>query len=419
MPLSYSSLLKSKTAFRKRAFLGLTLLGLFPTIWIASPVIKTKLTSSVYAYPYDLSQSDRVRESLTAQITAAESRIRQNPNDGLERAFLADAYLKMARITGADEWYERAEASAQKSLDNLPFNNDGALLALAKVAEANHDFATAARFAEQASGGEAMALVVKSKLAIGQVPEANTAAEELVAFSPSMGSLTLRALARQARGDLAGALSDFQQAIAVEQPSEVRGSALARTLLGKFYAEQGQDKLAESLYREALKIQPNYPQTLLNFGELRQQQRRYRSAEKFYNQVDDPLALLGLAKIKRLQGQEKAARIQWAAAETILREKVAANPLDHRRELAVLLLERGDEVDRNEAIALMEAEVKNRRNAETLRTLAWALSEVGRKQEAQAAIEEAILQNPQSWRTRESGRDFSREILDRRDLTQR
>ncbi|MEM9273241.1 MAG: tetratricopeptide repeat protein [Cyanobacteria bacterium P01_F01_bin.143] len=351
---------------------------------------------SAYAYPYDLSPSGRVRESLTAEMTAAESRIQQNPNDGLDRAFLAQAYLKMARITGADQWYEKAEASAQKSLENLPFNNDGALLALAKVAEAKHDFATAARFAEQASGGEAIALVVKSKLATGQVAEANAAAEKLVAFSPSMGSLTLRALARQARGDHAGALSDFQQAIAVEQPSEVRGSALTRTLLGKLYAEQGQDKLAESLYREALKIEPNYPQTLLNFGELRQEQGRYRSAEKFYKQVDDPLALLGLAKIKRLRGQETAARIQWAAAETILRDKIAANPLDHRRELAVLLLERGDEADRDEALTLMQAEVKNRRNAETLNTFAWALSEVGRGQEAQVVIEEAILQNPQN-----------------------
>ncbi|MEO1004427.1 MAG: hypothetical protein AAFW67_00990 [Cyanobacteria bacterium J06638_38] len=379
MSISYSSILKSKTAFKNRALLGLTLLGLLPTIWVVSPIVKTKLMPSIYSYPYDLSPSGRIRESLTAEITAAENRIQQNPNDGLDRAFLADAYLKMARITGTDQWYERAEASAQKSLENLPFNNDGALLALAKVAEAKHDFAKAARFAEQASGGEAMALVVKSKLATGQVAEANAAAAELVAFSPSMGSLTLRALARQAQGDRAGALSDFQQAIAVEQPSEARGSALARTLLGKFYAEQGQDKLAESLYREALKIEPNYPQTLLNFGELRQKQGRYRAAEKLYEQVDDPLALLGLAKIKRLRGEEAAARTQWAAAEIILREKVAVNPLDHRRELAVLLLERGDEADRDEAIALMKAEVKNRRNAETLETLAWALSAMGRR----------------------------------------
>lgn len=58
-----------------------------------------------------------------------------------------------------------------------------------------------------------------------------------------------------------------------------------------------------------------------------------------------------------------------------------ANPLDHRRELAVLLLERGDEADRSEALTLMQAEVENRRNAETLETLAWALSEVDRRQE--------------------------------------
>lgn len=375
MSISYGLKPKQTSSFKRRFLLGLSLLGLLPTLWAIAPLIKTQRMLAVYAYPYDLSPSGQVRESLTAEITATEARIQQNPNDGLDRAILAGAYLKMARITGADQWYERAEASAQQSLKNLPFNNDGALLALAKVAEAQHDFAKAARLAQQASGGEAMALVVTSQLATGQVEEANALAEELVTFSPSMGSLTLSALARQANGDHTGAVHDFQQAIAVEQPSEKRGSALARTLLGKLHAEQGQYPLAESLYREALKIVPNYPQALLNLGELRQTQKRYRAAERFYQQVDDPLALLGLANVKRLQGQEKAARVQWADAETILREKIAANPLDHRRELAELLLERGDQADRKEAIALMQAEVRNRQDAQTLETYAWALAE--------------------------------------------
>lgn len=74
-----------------------------------------------------------------------------------------------------------------------------------------------------------MALVVTAKLATGQVAEANIAADKLVAFSPSMGSLTLRALARQAVGDRPGALSDFQQAIALME-AEVKNRRNAETL---------------------------------------------------------------------------------------------------------------------------------------------------------------------------------------------
>lgn len=240
-----------------------------------------------------------------------------------------------------------------------------------------------------------------AQLATGQVEAARAGADDLVEFSPSLGSLTLRALARQAQGDRVGALQDFQQAIAVEEPAEVRGSALARTLLGALYARQGQVDLAQSLYEEALEIVPQYPQALLNLAELKVAQGRYRAAEQYYEQVDDPLALLGLARVKARQGEMDEARSQWATVERILREKVAENPLDHGRELAALLLDRRAldlelelEAEKNaglaEAIALMEAEVRNRRDAETLETYAWALSEAGRWGEAQQIIEEAI-----------------------------
>ncbi|AFY40669.1 Tetratricopeptide TPR_1 repeat-containing protein [[Leptolyngbya] sp. PCC 7376] len=395
MSISSLSIFKNKSVTRN-TLLGFALLGLLPAIWVTAPILRTKLTPAAQAYPYQFSPSERTQESLTAEIATLHARIRRNPQDGLDLASLAGAYLKLARITGEDRWYQMAEMSAQQSLENLPFSNNGALVALAKVAEARHDFAEATRLAEQASGGEAIAIIVTAHLATGKIIEANTMADKLVAFSPSMASLTLRALARQAEGDLTGAQLDFEQAIAVEQPSEARGSALARTLLGKLYADQGQYQSAESLYQEALAIVPDYPQALLNLGELEYKQENYRAAQKFYEQVSDPLALLALAKVKRAQGQEEAARIQWAEAEIILRDKVKANPLDHGRELAELLLERGDDMDRLEAIALMEAEVKHRRNAETLNTFAWSLAEAGRWQEADAIIGEAIAQGIQN-----------------------
>ena len=356
------------------AFVGaLSILGGTTTI-----LLKT-LTPSAYAYPYDLSPAGQVRESITAEISSAQARSLQNPTDGLPLADLADAYLKMARITGSEEWYSQAEATALQSLENLPFNNDGAILTLAKLAEAEHDFAEAARLAEQASGGKALAILVTSKLAVGDVAEANTIAEELVDFSPSMGSLTLRSLARHANGDRTGAIQDLQQAIAVEQPGEVRGSALARTLLGQRHAEQADLGTARRLYQEALAIVPGYPQALLDLAELESQQGNYRKAERLYAQVDDPLVLLGLARVKAAQGKAAEAQAQWAEAEVILREKVNENPLDHGRELATLLLERGNEDDIAEALALMEAEVQNRRDAETIAVLDWARTEASQQ----------------------------------------
>ncbi|NJM95680.1 MAG: hypothetical protein HC792_05785, partial [Acaryochloridaceae cyanobacterium CSU_5_19] len=62
----------------------------------------------------------------------------------------------------------------------------------------------------------------------------------------------------------------------------------------------------------------------------------------------------------------------------------------HRRDLAKLLLARGRHADLPEALALIQAEVKIRRDSETLKTLAWALSRLERYGEAQTVLRDAI-----------------------------
>ena len=360
---------------------------IFPTRWQLKPA-----QASTLEYSFEQTSRENTPENLAKAIASSLERIKRNPQDGLDRAILANTYLKMARLTGDDSWYAKAEESAQQSLLNLPFNNDGALVALAKVAEAQHDFQTAIQYAQKASSTEAIAILITSKLAIGELQEASGLAENLVDLTPSLGSLTLKALTQSAQGKDQEAIENLQKAIALEQPDETRASALARSLLGYLYYKQGNHHLAEPLYREALKIVPNYPQALLNMGELKTRQEDYQQAEKFYTLIDDPLAQLGLARVQALQGKETFAQKQWQATELILREKVAANPLDHGRELAELLLERGNPADLPEAIALTEAEVKHRRDAKTLNTLAWALSRAQRWQEAQLIMKEIMAQ---------------------------
>ncbi|NJK28158.1 MAG: hypothetical protein HC925_06225 [Coleofasciculaceae cyanobacterium SM2_3_26] len=296
---------------------------------------------SPYAYPFVPPSPADTLKALEQAIAVHKERIQQYPEDGLDRASLAGLYLKLARTTGEESWYLLAEQEARQSLINLPFFNDGAILTLARVAEAKHDFATAIGLAEQASGVEALGIVVTSKLALGDVEAADTAAKALVNLTPTPGSFALRALTRWARGDRAAALQDFQQAIATEEPDDARGSAWVRTLLGRFYAEQGNLTLAGQLYREALNILPDYPLALLQLGELNTRLGRYRSAERWYAQLDNPLAWQGIARIRATRGNAAKAEVGWGRAESVLRQQIAGNALGHRRDLATLLLERG------------------------------------------------------------------------------
>lgn len=359
---------------------------------------------AAYRYPFSQLPSDNITAALGREIAFYQERIRRNPGDGLDRTSLAQAYLKMARATGDANWYLLAEQSAKRSLANLSFDNQGAILVLARIAEAKHDFTESIRLAKQVlqtkpGNEDAISLLVTSNLAIGKVDEANRLTNALINRMPSVGSLTLRALVEVAQGQDEAAIRDFQQALASEEPGETGSSAWTRTMLGRFYFKRGNHKLAKELYQEALRIVPRYPLGLVNLAELETRLGEYRAAERHYSQVFvspnyqnvfDHVALQGMARVKHLQGDESGAMELWGKAEALIRQHQNLTSFGHKRELARLLLERGRSEDLPEALSLMQAEVGIRQDADTLDTLAWALCRSGRWREAQQVLQKAL-----------------------------
>lgn len=349
-------------------------------------------TAYEYSFPNLLDRQGQ--QTLEQSLSFYQGQVQKHPTDGLDQATLANLYIQMARATRNNSWYLLAEKSAQQSLANLPFDNEGAILALAKIAEAEHDFKTAVSLAASVGNPEALGLVITSKLAMGQGSEAMSLANAIADQYPSLGSLTLKALAHEAQGQDELALAAFQGAIAAEEPDNPAGSAQTRVFLGRFYAQRGDYKAAQALYGEALKIVPNHPLAHLQLAELATVQGQYRRAKYHYHAVGGPTALHGLARIEALRG--RTATEVWEIAETELRRNVEGNALGHRRDLAHLLLERGSPDDVAEAVALMETEGANRRDAKTLDFLAWALLAAGRLPEAQQTIQEALTQGVRS-----------------------
>ncbi|MBD2462157.1 tetratricopeptide repeat protein [Oscillatoria sp. FACHB-1407] len=359
-----------------------------------------------YQYPF---QNGVARVNPTGRITEEigfyQEQLRQDPQNALDRAALALAYLRMARATGQNNWYVLAEESARQSLVQLPHGNVEAIAVLARIAEARHDFAGALQLTEQMPRREAIALQVTANLALGNLEEASQAAEELVDLTLSTHAFTLQAMVKTAQGKDEAALQSFQYALEVEEQGELTLSARVRTLLGRYYYERGQLGLAEDLYEEALRIVPQYPPALLNLAQLDIRQGRYGAAKRRYDQlvagangaptVYDSVIWRGQARINLLQGDRAGAEALWSQAEVQLRQSlvgVDAGSFGHRRDLARLLLERGRSQDIAEAVTLMEAEVQLRRDTDTLSLYAWALSEAGQRQQANAVIEEAIAQ---------------------------
>lgn len=359
-----------------------------------------------YPFPEILGGNANAKLALQQEIAFYQERVSRDRQSGLNLTSLAGAYLKMARATGEGSWYLLAEQTAKRSLASLPFDNSGALLVLARVAEAGHDFPTALRLAEQVGSGneDAIALKVTANLALGKVDEAAKAADALANRIANLNTLSLRALVNQARGKDAEALRDFKQALAAEEPGEIGSSARTRTLLGRFYSQRGQLQQAEALYREALRLVPRYSLAWVHLAELQARQGRYQEASRAYLQVlpdskgaatvYDSAVARGMARLKALQGDDRASQEWLLKAETALRQQTAAagesSKFGHRRDLALLLLERGRPQDVAEALTLMQEEVKLRRDAPTLETWARALLQSGDAAKAERAIEEAM-----------------------------
>jgi len=374
---------------------------------IISRIWNKEAESYRYRYFESAERMENPIGRIEQEIALYQERLRQDPTSALNQSSLATAYIQMAKVTGEGNWYLLAEQSAQQSLTSLPYSNPEALMLLARVAEAKHDFAGALKLTAQVPDHkDAIGIQVTSNLATGKLDKASYAADQWVDRLPSVSSLTLRALVKTAQGKDAEALQNFQAAIANEEPGELTNSARTRTLLGRFYYERGNLEQAAALYREALRIQPGLPLALMNWAQLEIRQGNYEAADRHYAEVlatsrgtpraFDPLILRGQARIQKLQGNDTQAQALWAQAESLLRQTLTTGQaatgaaFGHRRDLARLLLERGNTQDIAEAVSLMESEVKIRRDAETLNTYAWALSASGKPQQAQQVIHAAI-----------------------------
>jgi len=370
----------------------------------------TSKLEAAYRYPFSksLPGTENPKSSLQKEITFYQERVRQDPEGGLELASLATAYLKMARATEEGSWYLLAEQAAQRSLANLPFDNNSAVLVLARVAQARHDFSETIRLAKevlrsQPGNEDALAVMVTANLAMGKVKEAQQAADELVERIPTLESLTLLALVKVNQGRDQEAIQAFNWALAAEEAGEKGSSASTRVLLGQFYSKRGQLELAGELYHEALRILPGYGMALVQLAALEIRLGQYKAAESHYDQVIaysresstvyDHVVFRGKARLKQFQGDESGAIALRHEAEALLRKTATGHgsgSFGHKRELARLLLEGNRSADVPEALSLMQAELQTRHDPETLDTLAWALSRSGRWREAQKVMQELL-----------------------------
>jgi Tfp pilus assembly protein PilF len=329
-------------------------------------------------YRYSIDAASDAEAQAAEAIAALEARVQAMPSP-FDDAELAELYFRRAQQDGDPADYQLAEARARRSLDALASPNP-AVLTLAKLADARHDFRAAIELAHRHTGRAAGAriLLATAHLALGELAEAGDEADAALAIKPDTAGYLMRALVRQAQGRDAEAGADFARAARVEEPGDVQGAARLRALWGRFLLRRGQGAGAARVLDEALRIAPGCALAIAMSGELAlrtghpgEAARRFEQAFIASRQVR---YLIDQARATQLAGDATAAGVLRDQVERLVRGELGAGGLGHRLDLAEVLVDRGRPTDLAEAVALARDEVARRASWEARLQLARALA---------------------------------------------
>jgi tetratricopeptide (TPR) repeat protein len=329
-------------------------------------------------------------------IAQLEARIAAEPSP-FEMEELAELYVRRAQRDGDARDYDAAEAMARRSLAILRTPNP-ALLTLAKVDSARHDFTGAIALAREqlaykrTSG--AYVVIATAQLALGALIDAGAAADAAVALKPDTTAYLTRALVMQAQGRDAEAAFDFAHAAAVEEHGDRQGAARLRALWGRFLLRRGLGDDAGRVLDEALRIVPDFPlalayqgERLLRTGHPRDAAARFEQAFAGSRQVR---YLIDQARALELAGDRAGADGLRDQVVAIVRGELGAGGLGHRLDLVEVLIDRGHADDLGEAIAMATEEVARRPSVEARFQLARARYDRGDLDGADAQVRLAL-----------------------------
>lgn len=353
-----------------RIALAILLLGLFTFFGVNHSTDESKIAP--YHHPVFYNSNN-----LGHEIALSENQLRTNPDGPLLLTQLASLYAKQGKQSADYALLKKANLLAIRSYAQLTFFNDGAKVVMADVAQAQHEFKKSIRLAKEiihnpytrtGSKIDALSLLVTSCLAIGDLDGAENYSTRLVQMRPAVGSHLQRALVLNAQEKKAGALIEFKTAYNLELFGNPEEAAYLRALWGRSYQQQGQSQEAQDLFREALRILPNYhlalgllAQSELEQNHLSDAEIHYREAFTFSKQL---VYLLGSAHVKEHQGKHEIALQYQNEVEKIIRIEMTASNYGHRAELIQLLLDRNQLGDASEAFKLARAELALRPNSE-------------------------------------------------------
>lgn len=341
-------------------------------------------------------------------IKRLQIKVKLYPGDYKAFAELGAAYLQKGRETADLTDYELARSALNKSLSLLS-NDPAAAFAMTQMAVscmAEHHFVDAYSWAQRAlatgSGDPSPWAIAGDALAdVGDYQNAADAYSKLTTTFGSEDEQQAIAYQRESRmsylrfiaGDTQGAIQRMNGALQIANVLHLPAENIAWSdyQLGEEYFQAGDMKLAEKAYRDALRLYPGYYRALAGLAKTRSAEGDLREAAELYDKaitaVPYPEYAAALGDLYQAMGQPDKAQKEYDLVEFIghLSE---INEQVHNRDLALFYADHGLNLDRAEALARKELEV--RRDVYTWDVFGWALYENGKYEEAYQASQNAL-----------------------------
>lgn len=334
-----------------------------------------------------------IATDATGDIDALEQQARADQS-AAAFARLGLAHLQSVRESGDPSSYRRADAALQRALE-LDQRSYPALVGLATLSAARHEFKDALRYAQRAvqvqpGSIEALGIRGDAELELGRYSAAFDTFDEMAARKPSLAAYSRVSYGRQLIGDREGAIDAMS--LAIEAGSTVREhAAFAYVHRGHLHLSADRRAAAARDYAEAERLVPAYAPAIAGRARLAYAAGDVDRARRLYDRaisiVPLPEYAISLADMLQAEGRTQ----QAAEAEQIvdaLAELQRANGVEVDLELAVHQLDRDRDVEH--ALRTIEEIRRTRRSVDVDDALAWALLKNGRCEEALVASKRAL-----------------------------
>ncbi len=331
--------------------------------------------------------------SLSATIAALQQRLEASPYDHGSLASLGLAYVQQARITVDPSYYPKAEATLRRSLALQPTGNADALVGMASLTAARHDFAASLDWAERAlamspGDADAYAVVGDAQIELGRYDDAFASYQDMVDTRPDLSSYARVSYARELLGDVRGAVVAMEAARRVAgTPADVAWTSFQ---LGELAFNAGRIDDAERAYRRGAQADPTFVANSAGLAKAAWARGDRAEAIERYEDVVTRLPLpeyvIALGDAYAATGDARAADERFEVVR-VEQRLFSANGVNTDLELALFDTDHGDP---EAGLVAARAEWRRRHSVHVADALAWALYANDRPEEAWRYAQRAL-----------------------------